>query len=278
MGWTLTDDLEEFLARAGGFLRDDPVPNTVALTVTEDMRVQGPGLYTDALFGWWAAGGAVEGTFVWTGSYPPLLSAMPEPAAAGLADVLAGQGAAVPGVNGSRAAAEGFAAAWRRRARTSSRVAMRQRLYRLDELDAPDPPPEGSGRVAGGGDRGLMLEWSAAFSRDVGEHGAVNTAMVDARIRQGAIALWEAGGRPVAMAWRSPVVAGMSRVSAVYTPAGHRRRGYGAAVTADATRAALDAGAADVVLFTDLANPTSNGVYRRLGYRPVEDRVMLAFT
>jgi RimJ/RimL family protein N-acetyltransferase len=33
-----------------------------------------------------------------------------------------------------------------------------------------------------------------------------------------------------------------------------------------------------VVLYTDLANPTSNAVYQRLGYRPVEDRVVLSFT
>jgi predicted GNAT family acetyltransferase len=32
-----------------------------------------------------------------------------------------------------------------------------------------------------------------------------------------------------------------------------------------------------MVRFTDLANPTSNALYRRLGYRPVEDRVVLKF-
>jgi predicted GNAT family acetyltransferase len=32
------------------------------------------------------------------------------------------------------------------------------------------------------------------------------------------------------------------------------------------------------VLYTDLANPTSNALYERLGYRPVEDRVVLTFT
>jgi len=32
-----------------------------------------------------------------------------------------------------------------------------------------------------------------------------------------------------------------------------------------------------VLLYTDLANPTSNALYRRLGYRPVEDRILLAF-
>jgi predicted GNAT family acetyltransferase len=32
------------------------------------------------------------------------------------------------------------------------------------------------------------------------------------------------------------------------------------------------------VLFTDLANPTSNALYQRLGYRPVSDRLVLLFT
>ncbi|MDP9319178.1 MAG: hypothetical protein M3O94_08950, partial [Actinomycetota bacterium] len=60
---------------------------------------------------------------------------------------------------------------------------------------------------------------------------------------------------------------GVTRVGPVYTPPEHRRRGYGAAVTAACTRDALDH-AEDVVLFTDLANPTSNSIYQQIGYRP----------
>ena len=41
--------------------------------------------------------------------------------------------------------------------------------------------------------------------------------------------------------------------------------------------AALDAGADRVLLFTDLANPTSNALYQRLGYQPVEDRAIWSF-
>jgi predicted GNAT family acetyltransferase len=33
-----------------------------------------------------------------------------------------------------------------------------------------------------------------------------------------------------------------------------------------------------VVLFTDLANPTSNALYQRLGYRPVSGFAQYAFT
>jgi predicted GNAT family acetyltransferase len=64
----------------------------------------------------------------------------------------------------------------------------------------------------------------------------------------------------------------------VYTPPHLRLRGHGAAVTAAVSQAAIEAGAQEVVLFTDLSNPTSNALYQRLGYRPVEDRLVLAFT
>jgi predicted GNAT family acetyltransferase len=61
----------------------------------------------------------------------------------------------------------------------------------------------------------------------------------------------------------------------VFTPPEHRRRGYAGAVTAAASAAARAAGAGQVVLFTDLDNPTANAVYQRIGYRPVHDREVL---
>jgi predicted GNAT family acetyltransferase len=79
------------------------------------------------------------------------------------------------------------------------------------------------------------------------------------------------------MAGAHQPTAGVVRVAPVYTPSEHRRRGYGGAATVAVSQAALDASAADVVLFTDLANPTSNALYQRLGYRPLEERVVLRF-
>jgi predicted GNAT family acetyltransferase len=31
------------------------------------------------------------------------------------------------------------------------------------------------------------------------------------------------------------------------------------------------------VLYADLANPTSNAIYQAIGYRPVDDAVMISF-
>nr|WP_232542680.1 GNAT family N-acetyltransferase [Streptomyces sp. QHH-9511] len=92
---------------------------------------------------------------------------------------------------------------------------------------------------------------------------------LEARVTDRRLHFWETDEGPVSMASVSRTVAGQARVSPVYTPPGARGRGYAGAVTRAVSRAALDAGAEQVLLFTDLANPTSNALYQRLGYRPV---------
>jgi hypothetical protein len=42
-------------------------------------------------------------------------------------------------------------------------------------------------------------------------------------------------------------------------------------VTAGASQRALDQGVRFCFLYTDLANPTSNSIYQRIGYAPVCD-------
>jgi predicted GNAT family acetyltransferase len=61
------------------------------------------------------------------------------------------------------------------------------------------------------------------------------------------------------------------RVGPVYTPPDLRGRGYASGVVAALSQHALDQGAAACMLFTDVANPTSNKIYQRIGYRYVGD-------
>ena len=67
------------------------------------------------------------------------------------------------------------------------------------------------------------------------------------------------------------MIAGSARISYVYTVPGARGRGFGAAVTAATIESARGAGAAEIVLFADQANPTSNGIYERLGFDRVDE-------
>ncbi len=92
--------------------------------------------------------------------------------------------------------------------------------------------------------------------------------------RGGAIMLWAVDGELVALAGASAPALRQVRIGPVWTPPEHRRRGYGAAVTAAATRWALERADA-VLLYTDLANPTSNALYQRLGYAGVCDLLQL---
>ncbi len=283
MPWSISEDLDEFDAAAGPFLRERPAQNTVVLTVAATLRADGPGAFgrEPTLFGWWRPpGGAVAGACLQTPPYPLLVvSGGPAETVRELADVLAAAGCPLPGVNAGEPAARTFAGQWRLRTGAAAAVYQRSRLYRLDVLAGPSPAPDGQPRVAGPGDRDLLTGWWQAFMAEAGSLAEGDPGrMVDRRLSYHGITLWEDGGRPVSMAALNRQVAGATRVGPVYTPPELRRRGYAGAVTAAVSRAALDAGASEVLLFTDLANPTSNALYQRLGYRPVEDRVVLSFS
>jgi hypothetical protein len=277
MRWVVIEDLGEFLGIAGTFLHSRPVLHTVPLTVTETLRVRGSQAYgaEAPVFGVLEGAGAVRGAWFRTPPYRLTLTplAVPEaeegPMLEALAEQLAGLGHALPGVSAEQATAGAFAEAWQRRTGAKAELRQRQRLYRLGELTPPSPLPQGRARVAGAPDRELLMRWHEEFAEAVGNVAAGDAeSWADARIRYGGVVLWETpDGVPVSMAGTHPMVAGQIRVAPVYTPDELRGRGYAGAATVAASRGALAAGAEDVLLFTDLANNTSNGLYRRLGYR-----------
>ncbi|MEU5274401.1 GNAT family N-acetyltransferase [Streptomyces hygroscopicus] len=288
MVWTVTYDLEEFRAAAGGFLGARPARHTTLLTVVSSLAAVGSGRYGDQppYFGWWtgegppdgAGAGLVRGAFLCTPPYPPLLSPLSGEAARALARTLARDGEwPVTGVNAGRETAETFAAAWQRLTGTVSSVEETTRLYRLGALTPPDPAPPGRPRTATTADRDLLISWCEGFARDTGALRGDTAAHVDDKLGYGGYTLWELDGRPVSCAGVSRTVADMARVALVYTPPELRGRGYAGAATAAVSRAARDAGVKELLLFTDLANPTSNALYQRLGYRPVEDHLLLSF-
>ncbi|MFB7665187.1 GNAT family N-acetyltransferase [Kitasatospora sp. NPDC056138] len=282
MTWTLSSSPDEFRAEAGDFLAAHPAENTVLLTLLDRLVAAAPERLAQQQpgFGWWRAGpGApVGGVFVQTPPSPPRLGLTPPAAAAELAALLRARGAELCGVGGGKAPAEAFAAAWGREAGVRVRVRVNERLYRLGELTEPSPAPSGRARRAGAGDRELLIRWFGAFTTEIGGSDRTDHApAVDRRTAEGGLHVWEDGGRPVAFAGVSPVVAGMSRIGPVFTPPELRGRGYASAVVAAGSVHARTAGASEVVLYTDLANPVSNSIYRKLGYRPVEDCVVFDF-
>jgi len=281
MAWTLTGDVAEYLTAAGDFLRARAAENTVQLGATETIRVRGAAAFGDEapLFGWWAAPGEpVSAAFMHTPPFGVTLTPSPAAVAAALAGTFAARDRFPAWVMADPATAQFFAAAWQRHTGQPARVGRRSRMYRLGRLLPPDPAPPGRARVAAPADSGLLLAWLEAFHHEADDGGGpdMRRTLAD-RLSYGGLTLWETGDGPVSLAGLTRAVAGQARVGPVYTPPGRRGRGFGGAVTAAVSQAAKDAGVAEVLLYTDLANPTSNALYQRLGYEPVSDSVQLLF-
>jgi predicted GNAT family acetyltransferase len=274
--WHITADLDQFLGLAGDFLHTRPAPHTLQLTVTDTLHRRGTHVYGDGdpEFGVLERDGAVTATFIRTPPGRFIATRLTPDEAEALAAQLADRDTELPGIMAEQDTASAFAEAWRRRTGAVPEISVRQRLYRLAELTIPTPAPPGRPRVAVAKDREQLMRWHGEFLKAIGEHGAMIGAAewADARISYGGVTLWETpDGTPVSMAGVTAKVAGQIRVAPVYTPADLRGRGYAGAATAEVSRAVRAAGAAEVLLFTDLANPTSNALYQRIGYRPVAD-------
>ncbi|MER6465564.1 GNAT family N-acetyltransferase [Streptomyces sp. NPDC001228] len=281
-GWHFTSDVSAFLARAEEFLGSRPDLHTVHLTVTRQLRQRGAPAYGDAppfLGHLTRADGSVAAALLHTPPYAlrttRLTAAETESLAARLHDL----GHPFSAFAAERETAQAFTAAWERRTGTPGTLRDLERLYRIDELTVPAPAPAGRARVAGPADRELLIRWHDGFVADAGVQGARNSAdWADFRLSYGGVTLWETpDGTPVSMAGVTPTVAGQARIAPVYTPPRLRGRGYAGAVTAEVSRAALARGVGRVLLVTDLANPTSNALYRRIGYRPVADWAVYGF-
>jgi GNAT superfamily N-acetyltransferase len=281
--WRFSTDVRPYAERVWDLLAADPTANTVALTSIDHVRAGRRWSGLDRLFGWYADDRGVSGAVSMTPPYDLLLAAVPRSSMPELVDALRAHSMPVPGVVGAAATVEEFATLWVAAARAAGgtlrgELGMRQRLYRLDTLCPPATPP-GRAELASASDTVLVANWYAAFQREVGGSPVDVEPIARDAVEQGLIWLWrDPVGKAVALAAHTRIVAAVARVGPVYSPPAWRRRGYGAAVTTACTEAALGAGAGGVVLFTDLANPTSNAIYQRLGYLPLHDHQHVRFT
>jgi predicted GNAT family acetyltransferase len=272
--WHLTEDVHEFLARAGDFLRSRPARHTMPLTATEKLRTRGAAAdgAEATLFGRLESGGEVRAIFYRLPSRRLSLTLVSPEQADTLAAHLADLGHPLSGVTADHATATAFAQAWQRHTGAVPAPTVRVRLYRLGTLTPPAPVPAGRGRVVAAQDRAQLIRWCGEFLADVGESPVDADSWADSRFADKHFMFWETpDGTPVSLAASTSMVGGMVRVDPVYTPAHLRGRGYAGAVTVEVSRAALTAGATDVVLFTNPDNPTSNALYQRIGYVPVTD-------
>lgn len=274
-------DLSAFAAEALPWLRRDPVTGNI---VAGNVRTRLDGLNDlepDALWIRILDGDELVGVAMHTPPHMLCIPALTEEAVVALADTLAGLRPRLPGVTGPRGPVERFVARWSVRTGAAAERGTALMIYELTEPKLADGVP-GTPRQAGPEDRDLMVDWIAAFSDDV--HSPVERTreqredFVDRRIERGMLWLWEDSGTPVSMALRTEPVEDVVKISVVYTPPEHRGRGYAAAsVSRLCERLLATPDVERCMLYADLDNPTSNGVYRRIGFTPAVEAVDYTF-
>lgn len=179
--------------------------------------------------------------------------------------------------------ARAFAAEWARSGGPPARLVMSMRLHALDEV-RPLPPVPGRLRRATLADRELVVAWLEALHDEALPHDPPIDAERIASVRLAetadplrALYLWVSPqGEPRSVCGASGPTPASARINAVYTPPEHRRQGYATAAVAELSRRIMATGRR-CLLYTDLANPTSNRIYAEIGYRPICDVDELSF-
>lgn len=276
-------DPAAFLAAAGDHLALDPVQGTVVVGVAErSVRERADGVVRGHPE-WYAvardAAGRIIGTAMrtaWFRPYPLFVLSMPDEVAVSLARAVHGRGEVAP-ANGSLPAARVFTDEMARLTGQRVEVEIHTRLFELGDLVPPSYTPPGRLRAATGADLSTAMTWFDGFRRAADEQAGRTAGHAEEvpaddvlrRIADGRLWFWDDGG-PVHMTSASLPGFGVSRVGPVYTPDEHRGKGYASATVAEVSRLILAEGSR-ACLFTDQANPVSNRIYVRLGYRPVVD-------
>jgi predicted GNAT family acetyltransferase len=248
--------------RAGAFLAADPVQHNLLLTILEQSIEHAlGGTFWLVVDGPDVIGFALES--------PPGFGAVLAPMPAAMCHRLAESiTTPVAHVVGEAGAAAAFAGRWTECHATSVTAIDGQRFYELTDLQ-PVANASGALRLAVADDRPALVEWATAFVAEAEVVPIDAEAVVDARVADERFWVWDDGGA-VSMAAASEAVAGVVRVQYVYTPPDRRGAGYATACVEQMSRVLTDRGLR-CVLFTDLANPTSNAIYRRIGYEAVAE-------
>jgi predicted GNAT family acetyltransferase len=204
-----------------------------------------------------------------------VLSRAPAAAVDILAEDLSSAGSSLSGVTGPATEAERFAGLWiaRHGGRWTTRV--RLRLHELTQLSTATRIAPGALRKATANDLPLAGEWLDGYVRDTGIQSSAGIAQ--RLIDRGQLFLWIDGGAARSMVAATRETNAGCSINSVYTPPVFRRHGYATTAVATLSRRILEGGRRFCCLYTDAANPTSNSIYAKIGYKPIRDDVEIAF-
>lgn len=268
MRWHSHPDVDGFLAATASLL-DRAVVNQLPVGVARSVQMGTSRFDEVRCFTVTDAAGSLLGAVVQTPPWPALLSEMEPATAAFAARQLLAAHPEVRGVNGPEGAAQAFGeAAGATTGATGTRKVTSLGVWSLHAVSELPPAPAGTPRVATPDDAPLLQLWAQTFRDEAAPADPLPTPLAGSRYGgSGRAWLWTVQGKVVAFANFPRELVGYRSVGPVYTPPVHRGHGYATALVAHMSRLSLAQGMRGCTLFTDLANPTSNAIYARIGYQ-----------
>ena len=277
-------DPEAFLGAAERFLVTHEARNNLLLGLAGTLRDH-PATYP--AFDLWLVEdhGSVVGAALQT---PPHNLVLAKPSDGDVLDVLAraivGAGARLPGVSGARPEVAIFADRWVSAAGGSWHPQVEMGVYALRSVLATPRAPGGS-RLASMGELDLVVGLVEAFTdeaadqmlRDPGATRKTIEARLGSRPEEGGFWIWEHDDTVVCISGHGGFTPNGIRIGPVYTSPDHRGRGYATSLVAEQSAWLLGHGRSFCFLYTDLGNPTSNAIYRRIGYERICEAAYVVF-
>jgi uncharacterized protein len=187
----------------------------------------------------------------------------------------------IPGVTTEKTLAEYFAKEYTESKGLTFKTAMSQRIYELEAVN-PDIKQFGVVRLLEEKDMCFFPYWAEAFNA-ASSYGKTEMSIPQDeklyryRLSTKKLYVLEVDGIPVSIAGFTREMQTAIGVAFVYTPPYYRGKGYASSCVAQISQIALDKGFTKCVLYTDLLNPTSNSIYKKIGYTTICDSLMLKF-
>ncbi|MCL2564248.1 MAG: GNAT family N-acetyltransferase [Defluviitaleaceae bacterium] len=184
----------------------------------------------------------------------------------------------VPGAMSEKSLADNFANKYSSAKNIEYSISMSQRIYELSQVN-PEIPKIGTLRLAKDSDIAFLPYWLEIFRQNEPNAPPTGLNYEDARyhITSNRLYILEDEGIPVSMARIARDMVTICGIGPVFTPPYFRGRGYASSCVAGISSIILERGYKKCVLYTDLANPTSNSIYQKIGYEPVCDSLAIKF-
>jgi uncharacterized protein len=271
----IVENVGEFAPLASKWLQESEGVNAVALGVMKNMLSDNP-RYDKAYWGVIFDGERVVGTGIMTPPYPLNINAVSIEAVPHFVD-MAKQIERPSSVLGPGQFAKKFSDTWCETSAAEVSNSEAQAIHRLDEVCHQEAT--GELITASSHHQELLDKWGIGFCNDCGMEEDIPTVTDhnSRAIAEGSRYLLLVDGEPVSMAGKARETENGGTINWVYTPPEFRKKGYASEIVAKLSQKILDSGKKHVFLYTQLDNPTSNKIYREVGFRVISDSWHIRF-